>query len=224
MQQTHRFSLGTNAVYGAVIFDFDGVILDTERYHLAAWNAAAARFSLSFSEEEYLPLKSTGRPYIASVLEKKAGRKFSESERRTLFEEKQAYFEEGIKSLGEGDLIAGAVDFLRFLQRENIPAAVASSGTLCTVLAKRFGLDGYFSFILGPRDDLAKKPAPDCFLAAAKRLGFAPADCLVAEDSEAGLAAAHAAGMDAIAIGKARGDCVLRTPDFTKVLPLFCRK
>ncbi len=217
MQQTHSFSLGAGKRYRAAIFDFDGVILDTERYHFAAWNAAGALFGLAFSEEEYLPLKSTGRPYIASVFEKKLGRRFTEEEKRILFSEKQAYFEEAISSLGEKDLIAGAVPFLQALQERGVPAAVASSGTLCARLVERFGLTPYFVAVIGPEEGLPKKPAPDVFLLAAERLSARPSQCLVFEDSSAGMRAARAAGMDYVAIGSGEGS-LFDAPDFCTVL------
>lgn len=204
-------------VYRGVIFDFDGVILDTESIHLAAWNAAGARFGLSFSEEEYLPLKSTGRPYIASVFEQKRGKPFTDEERKTLFSDKQAYFEQGIAHLSEADFIPGARAFLSLLKERGVPAAVASSGTLCGELVERFRLGEYFRFVLGAAEALPKKPAPDIFLRAAERLGLPPSDCLVFEDSRAGMQAARAAGMDFVAIGKGEGS-LFCAQDFRAVL------
>lgn len=208
--------------YQAVIFDFDGVIMDTERYHYLAWNEAAAEFGLRFSEEEYFPLRSTGRPYIASVLEKKRKKAFSEEERERLFANKQAAYEALIAGLSERDFIGGAVEFLRLLSGAGMRTAIASSGTLSSVMVARYSLERYFTAILGASDALAKKPAPDIFLAAAERLHVPARECLVFEDSPAGIEAAGAAGMEAIAVGGLKTDaCILCIRDFYPVLSAF---
>ncbi len=200
----------------ACIFDFDGVILDTERYHHASWVEACAPLGLTLSEEEYLPLRSTGRPFIAAFLEKKAGRPFSEEEREALFSRKQAAYSRMTAALSEADLLGGVLPFLEKLKANGIPAAVATSSAQARTLAERFGILPLLSAFLGADLPLPKKPAPDLFLAAAKALGVPPRRCAVFEDSEAGIRAGLAAGMQTVAVGAVRlPGILLAIEDFT---------
>lgn len=208
-------------LYGALharacIFDFDGVIMDTERYHFAAWQRAAAPLGLSFSYEEYLPLRSTGRPFIASYFERKAGRAFTDGEREGLFLRKQEAYADFMAHFSESDFLPGMPAFLRCLKAHSIPAAVATSSSQAQALSERFGIRSLFTAILGPELPLPKKPAPDLFLAAASALGVPPADCAVFEDSEVGIRAGLAAGMQVVAVGGSHPEGVrLAIDDFT---------
>lgn len=183
------------------IFDFDGVLVDTERYHFASWNAGAALAGIQLTWVEYLPLKSTGRSHIIDTIESKSATPFSPTLRTAIAAEKDRVFQEMIHSLSRSDILPGAEDFLESLSARNIPLAVASSSATTTHIAKTFGLDRYFSAIIDGNRTLPKKPAPDLFLTAANAINLPPEACLAFEDSLAGIQAARNAGMDVIAVG-----------------------
>ena len=205
--------------FSACIFDFDGVIMDTEKYHFLAWQKACESFEITLSEEEYLPLRSTGRIKFAEYLEKKIGRSFTDAEKIQLFDCKQQTFEKLSKNLSEKDLIEGIVPFLEKLAEKKVKTAVASSSSQSTILMEKHQLNHYFTTILNGTVVAKKKPSPDIFLETAKRLNIPPQQCLVFEDSLVGVQAAVSAGMQVIVVGKlATKDAIFNIPDFTVLL------
>lgn len=199
------------------IFDFDGVLMDTERYHFASWNSGAALAGVKLTWEEYLPLKSTGRSHIIDRIEAKSPTPFSPALRSQIAAEKDASFARLIRDLSRADIIPGAESFLEYLRSENIRLAIASSSATTTRLAREFGLDKYFSAIIDGNHKLPKKPAPDLFLTAVQALELPPADCLVFEDSLAGIQAARNAGMTVVAVGGIRSPlAAAHIRDFTQ--------
>lgn len=201
------------------IFDFDGVVVDTERFHYAAWNHAAHLADTGLSWEEYLPLKSTSRPHILDFLQSKAGRPLSASLRQQIIDAKVAQFDILIRELSEKNIIPGVQAFIRYLTDRKVKLAIASSSTTAGTIAKEFGLDGYFDAIIDGNSPLPKKPAPDLFLAAAEALDCPPERCIVFEDSLAGIEAAFRAGMTVVAVGGIRSEkAVAHIDDFCHII------
>lgn len=204
--------------YKAFIFDFDGVIFDTEKYHFSAWNSACAPLGVTISEEEYLPLKSTGRYFIASFVEKKLGRALSNGERESLINFKAREFERYISAISEKDFIPGALDFIKKLNSLGKKTAVGSSGSITKKIIERFNLGGLFNAVVDGSGNLPKKPDPAIFSECARLLGEPPKNCVVFEDSVAGLRAAVAAGMAPVAVGGIIfGQAVYNIKDFKEL-------
>lgn len=184
----------------ACIFDFDGVVIDSEKYHHVAWEQIAADIGVSFPYEEYAPLKSAGRQVVIPYLLKKAGKPMTPQ----LFEYYRALrgekIEKALLQLSEKDIIPGVVPFLHLLKQNDIPCAVASSSAAATATAKRFGLYSLFDVFVDGNDHLPNKPAPDLFLHAAHLLNTDAHDCVVFEDSLNGLIAARNAQMHSVGI------------------------
>ena len=186
--------------YKAYIIDFDGVVMDTESLHFKAWNKGFSLLGDSLTEEEYLPLKSTGRKHIVNTFSRKIGREISEAEAEKICKVKDDYFKELCKNIDKSLLIKGVEDFLIKLKSENKKIAVASSASTTTELLKKVGLTKYFNVVADGNLGLPKKPDPAVFLKAAALLGVEVKDCLVFEDSPAGLKAAENAGMDLVCV------------------------
>jgi HAD superfamily hydrolase (TIGR01509 family) len=184
------------------IFDFDGVICDTEKYHFAAWREIALELGVGFSYEEYLPFQSRGRAVVISYLCAKAGKPLTENLLEVFSKEKGMKFAELSKSVGKNDLIAGADVFIELLYKNCVPLAVASSSSSAGVLLSRLGLAEYFSAIVDGRENLPKKPDPAVFLRAAELLGIPCGQCLVFEDSPSGIAAAETGGFRVVGVGE----------------------
>lgn len=184
----------------ACIFDFDGVIVDSEKYHHVAWEQVAHAIGVTLTYEEYAPLKSAGRQVVIPYLFQKAGLPLTSQ----LFAQYSALRDEKIKialkQLSEKDIIPGVVQFLRLLKQNNIPCAVASASTAANGTAKRFGLYGFFDAFIDGNDRLPHKPAPDMFLHAAQLINAPACDCVVFEDSLNGLIAAQNAKMHVVGI------------------------
>lgn len=204
--------------YKAYIFDFDGVVMDTESLHFKAWNKGFSLLGNSLTEAEYLPLKSTGRKHIVATFAAKIGREITEEEAAKICKVKDTYFKAICENIDKSLLIAGVEDFLIKLKNENKKTAVASSASTTTELLEKVGLTKYFDVIADGNLGLPKKPDPAVFLKAASLLGVEAKDCLVFEDSLAGLAAAENAKMDFVAVGGIKsGKAILEIEDFTNI-------
>lgn len=182
----------------AVIFDMDGVLLDTEPISQRAWLRAHEALGGAPPDALFLRLIGRTRADVLCILVEALGPAYPVAELRA---RKENYFEEIIAAEGI-PLKPGAVALLDYLEREGCPKAVASSTPKAGVLQRlsMTGLRERFPVIVGGDEVRRGKPAPDIFLAAAERLGIAPEGCWVLEDSEYGIAAAHAAGMTPIMI------------------------
>lgn len=214
--------IGTPKKLKGFIFDFDGVVVDTEKYHYLSWLAAAAHVGYDLSWQEYLPLKSTGNTEITQYLCDHSGKEVSEELFQKMRETKLVEFDRLVADLSEKDVLPGIRDFLTWLNGQNVRTAVASSSNTSSGLAKRFGLDKHFQAIIDGNMKLPRKPAPDTFLLAAKMLGVDPADCIVFEDSLAGIGAAVNAGMPVVAVGGIRSEhAIAHIDDFQDIRKFF---
>ena len=182
----------------AVIFDMDGVLVDSEPLHYATTNAVLARRGVRLDAQDYEGLK--GLTDVA--LFERLGARFGLPEApRALAAERVGNV---LLAMAEGVLlpIEGALECLITLQAEGLRLALASSATRSQValVVERLGLARLLRAVVSSDDVARGKPAPDLFLEAASRLGVPPADCLVVEDAVLGVVAARAAGMAAVAV------------------------
>ena len=214
--------MGDQRKLKAFIFDFDGVVVDTEKYHYLSWCQSAAHVGYDLGWEEYLPLKSTGNTEITQYLCDHSGKEVSEELFAIMRQTKLTSFDELVKDLSEKDVLPGIRDFLSWLNEQGVKTAVASSSNTSSGLAKRFDLAKHFGVVIDGNRKLPRKPAPDTFLLAAKMLGVEPKDCIVFEDSLAGIEAAVNAGMPVVAVGGIRSDkAVLHIQDFRDIRNFF---
>ena len=181
-----------------VIFDMDGVILDSEKIVLYSWKKVAEQYDLPHIEETMK--KCIGLNYDAAnkVFTKEYNGKYDFD---FLKPKTSAYYYHYVEQHGL-PLKPGIRSLLCYLKEQNYKTAVASSTRIAVVEKEmqQTGLYDYFDRLVGGDMIKNSKPAPDIFLLAAKRLGVPPADCCVFEDSPNGIRAAHAAGMKPILI------------------------
>ena len=214
--------IGDRRKLKAFIFDFDGVVVDTEKYHYLSWCQAASHVGYDLGWEEYLPLKSTGNTEITQYLCDHSGKDVSEELFQIMRQTKLTSFDELVKDLSEKDILPGIRDFLTWLNEQGVKTAVASSSNTSSGLANRFDLTKHFGVVIDGNRKLPRKPAPDTFLLAAKMLGVEPQDCIVFEDSLAGIGAAVNAGMPVVAVGGIRSEqAVLHIQDFRGIREFF---
>lgn len=185
-----------------VIFDVDGTLLDTERIGMQAWKDAAARFGYDIPEAVLLATRGVSRKDGMQLFYQAMGPEFPYDQLQPL---RIRLGEERIQN-SRTLVKPGVWEVLDFLKEKNVPMAVASSTVYAITQAhlQQFGLYDYFDAVVGGDMISRGKPNPDIFLKAAGLLGYAAEDCLVIEDSPAGVRAANAAGMQVILIP----DCI----------------
>ncbi|MHC4293097.1 MAG: HAD family hydrolase [Planctomycetota bacterium] len=192
---------------GAVIFDFDGVITDTEILHLRSFNRVLEQFNIEIALREYYKeylgysdidcIKAVSKNYQLNLDEGKI---------YELIHEKSQIFEEIAKS--ESKIIEGVTDFLKLLKENNVPMAICSGALLVEIelILEDADMRSYFDVIVSAEQVKKGKPDPEGFLLTLKMLNktlhqiFKAEDCVVIEDSHWGLEAAETAGMQTIAV------------------------
>lgn len=182
--------------YG-VIFDMDGVLVASGPPHQASWRMVAKKHGISVSDDQFRTLFGrTSRDIIRELW----GFALSEVEAHRIDEEKEAAYRELIT--GMVPLMIGCREVLAILRAAGHRLAIATSGPRenVSLVLRETGLKEQFHSVVTGFDVVHGKPAPDCFLLAAERLGLTPSHCVVVEDAPAGIAAALAGKMPAIAL------------------------
>lgn len=199
----------------AVIFDMDGVLVDSVPLHVKAWNATLGEYGLpSLDYSAYLT--ALGRTNMDMIV-KFLGRNHVDlpvTTRREIVERKERFFRSRIQE--EAQAMPGVLDWLRFLANKRIRCAVASSGEMANIVAVLDALDlsDYFSSVLSGARLPKSKPDPMLFSLAAASLGVRPEKCLVIEDAPAGIQAAKAANMLCCALSTTCSSDLLSQADF----------
>lgn len=180
----------------AVIFDMDGLLIDSERAVLQCWRDTAAEQSLAVADALWLSMVGLHEAGCAKLLNDVLG---IEQAKHLTLACKQRYddmVEAGLP------LKPGACELLQDLFDLGVPMAVATStrGERARIKLARGGIDGYFKHVVTSSDVAHAKPAPDLYLLAAERLGIPPRECIALEDSEYGVRAASAAGIRVIQV------------------------
>lgn len=184
-----------------VIFDLDGVLVDTAEYHYRAWQALADRIGVPFDRRANEALRGVDRENSLLLLLGARADRFTEAEKAAFCAAKNADYVRLIETITPADLLPGAEALLRALRAARIPCAVASSSKNAPAVIARLGIGDLLEAVIDGAQVAKAKPDPELFLMAAARLGVMPAHCVVVEDAEAGVQAALAGAMRAIGIG-----------------------
>ena len=182
-------------MFRAVIFDFDGTIVDSYEAHLESFRKALSKFGLAVDDEEiYRRFGKPARQILFEVLPQQARSHIDE-----LVKEKRIQFIETSRQVRVFD---GVEETLRYLKEKGIATALATSADRPSVMRvlSRFGLEEYFDVILSAEDVKAAKPNPDIFIRAAEGLNVGAQECLVVGDSVFDVMAAKEAGIKTVAI------------------------
>jgi beta-phosphoglucomutase len=194
----------------AVIWDMDGVLADTARYHFLAWQKTFAKRGIKFTDEDF---KRGFGVRNDAIIRNVLGEKTTQAEIEAIAKEKEAAFR---RIIGK-DIkpLPGAIELLGQLHDKGVKMAIASSTVMANIrlIVSRLGIEKYFETVITGHDVTEGKPSPQVFLLAAQRLGVAPQNCLVFEDAVAGVKAAKSAVMHCVAITSSHPRAMLGEAD-----------
>lgn len=199
--------------FQAVIFDLDGVITDTARYHYLAWKRLADTLGVHFDEAFNEHLKGIDRMGSLDLILASAARTCTQQEKLALADDKNRHYVQLIASMSPADLLPGALDALDACRAAGLKIGLASVSKNAFAVLAMLGITEKFDYVVDAATIARGKPDPEIFLKAARELGVAPERCLGVEDAVAGVASIKAAGMTALGIGDpavlARADQVI---------------
>jgi len=189
--------------YKCAIFDLDGVLVDTAKYHYLAWKELAGKLGFEFTIENNEMLKGVSRMTSLDILLDVGKMKdaFSEEEKVKMATEKNNQYVEYISNIDESEILEGALSLLQELKQKGIKIALGSASKNAQIILKNVGLESYFDVIVDGNSVSKAKPDPEVFTLGAKTLGVPYEECVVFEDSQAGLEAAKIVGMLAVGVG-----------------------
>jgi beta-phosphoglucomutase len=186
----------------AAIFDLDGVIVDTAKYHYLAWKRLANELGFDFSEEQNERLKGVSRVRSLEILLEIGGLDASEGERESMATRKNEWYVEYISKMDPHEIFPGAVDYIDYLKSKGVKIALASASKNAPLILDRLKIACLFEVVIDGTRVSKAKPDPEIFTRAASELGIPFEDCVVFEDAEAGIEAARRGGMGSVGIGK----------------------
>jgi beta-phosphoglucomutase len=194
----------------AVLFDLDGVLVDTAEFHFQAWKRLADELRIHFDRHMNHGFRGVGRMECLEKLLGEHTRCFVAEEKQLLADRKNAHYLELVHTLTPADLEDGARGLamgLRGMSDGGVRMAVVSASRNARLVIKLLGIEDWFDAIIDGGDVTRGKPDPQGFLLAAKRLRVRPEQCVVVEDADAGLEAARAGGMACVGVGGGVGAC-----------------
>jgi len=200
----------------ACIFDLDGVIVDTAKYHYLAWKRLANSLGFDFTEHDNEQLKGVSRVESLKLILRLGGKQLDDAEFDAALVRKNGWYLEYIQQIGPEEILPGAAEFLTSVRAQGIKVALGSASKNAVLILERIQLLDQFDAIVDGNKVSKAKPDPEVFLKAAEELAVPASDCIVFEDAVAGVQAARNAGMRVVGIGSAK---VLDQANF--VLPNF---
>ncbi len=207
------------------IFDLDGVIVDTAKYHYLAWKKLANQLGFEFTEEQNELFKGVSRKRCLEILLDIGNIEASQEEFNIWMVEKNADYLKYIENMDESEILPDVPKVLEFLKERNIPIALGSASKNAQPILEKVGLLSYFDTIVDGNNVTKAKPDPEVFLLAAKQLGVDANNCVVFEDAVAGIEAANAAQMTSIGIGDKNvlNESQFNFTDFTQISTDFIK-
>jgi len=185
----------------ACIFDLDGVIVDTAKYHFLAWKRLTDQLGIQFSEEDNERLKGVSRMASLDIILEIGKRKTDEKSKQEYAALKNKWYVEYISKMTPAEILPGCLPFIRELRNNNIRIAIGSASKNTPMILENVGIRDLFDAVSDGNIISKAKPDPEVFLKAAEMVGVKPGNCVVFEDAVAGVKAALNAGMMCVGIG-----------------------
>ncbi len=207
--------------YKGIIFDLDGVLCSTDRYHYLAWKTVADRLGVYFDETINNRLRGVSRMASLEIILERAEKSYTPEEKEAFAAEKNEYYRQLLGTMSPADLSNEVRDTLPALRARGYLLAIGSSSKNTKLILRRIGLADFFDAIADGTEISRSKPDPEVFLTAARKLGAAPEQCAVVEDAQAGILAAKSGGMIALALGGDAAGCGLEDGDLSRFSDLL---
>jgi len=203
----------------AVIFDLDGVIVDTAHYHFIAWKRLADELGVPFTEHDNERLKGVSRMQSMDIILELGALQISIDRKTQLADKKNTWFVEFVEKMKPSEIFPGVKQLLEELKSQGIKIALASSSKNARRVIELLQIENEFDAVVDGTMIVHTKPDPEIFLLAAKMINVPASECVVFEDAEAGVEAALAAGMKCVGVGSTEqlgkaNRVVKRTADF----------
>ncbi|NVJ88836.1 MAG: beta-phosphoglucomutase [Flavobacteriaceae bacterium] len=209
------------------IFDLDGVIVDTAKYHYLAWKKLANDLGFEFTKEQNELFKGVSRKRCLEILLNDIGKiNYTQEQFDSWMIEKNEDYLEFISNMNSSEILPDVPKVLNYLKEKEIPIALGSASKNAKPILEKVGLLNYFQVVVDGTHVAKAKPDPEVFLIAAKQLKVNPENCVVFEDAVAGVEAANAARMTSIGIGDQNilSHAKYNFTDFTKISIQFINK
>ncbi|MDF2538988.1 MAG: beta-phosphoglucomutase [Herbinix sp.] len=185
-----------------VIFDLDGVLVSTDEMHFAAWKLLAEELGITnFTKEDNKLQKGVSRMESLEVVLRKSDKLYSEAEKLAFAMRKNNYYIELLQDLTPDAVLADVIETLEMLRNRGIAIAVGSASKNTPMILEKTGLKPYIDQVSCGLDTTKSKPDPEVFIIAAEKINLPNEECLVVEDSAAGIVAAKAAHMKSLGVG-----------------------
>lgn len=186
-----------------VLFDLDGVVTDTAKYHFLAWQRIAKELGIPFTAADNERFKGVSRDACLEILLSIGKRSMSQEEKACVLRQKNECYLEALSALSPDDILPGIKEALSMLKQNGIPAALFSVSRNTDTILQRLKLEDVFDAVVTGNDITCSKPHFEGYLLAAERLAVDPRLCVMIEDAAAGIAGAQALSMRTIGIGSA---------------------
>ncbi len=188
-------------IHTCALFDLDGVIVDTAKYHFLAWKKIASNFGYELSKENNEKLKGVSRTECLNIILELSNFDLNENSLNYYLKKKNEIYLDYIKNINSKNILPGISKALNYLKEKNIKIGIGSASKNARFILEKLKLVPFFDVIIDGNQIVNSKPDPEVFLKGSKALGVLPENCVVFEDSDSGIRAAKAAKMTAIAIG-----------------------
>ncbi|BDD05367.1 beta-phosphoglucomutase [Aureibacter tunicatorum] len=186
----------------ACLFDLDGVLVDTAKYHYLAWKRLANEMGFDFTEQDNERLKGVSRVRSLEILLEIGGKELTDKEKELAAYRKNEWYVEYVDAMGADEVLDGVIPFLEELKSKNILIGLGSASKNAQKILEKVKIDRIFDVVIDGNMVSKAKPDPEVFLNGAIALGVEPQNCVVFEDAEAGVEAARRAGMRSVGIGE----------------------
>ncbi|MES2559266.1 MAG: beta-phosphoglucomutase [Bacteroidota bacterium] len=186
----------------ACLFDLDGVLIDTAKYHFIAWRRLSESLGIEFTEHDNEQLKGVSRVESLDYILRKGNMTLSEEEKQILMDTKNTWYLELVATMHPDELLPNVWNFLTELQQHNIKIGLGSSSKNAQMILDKTGIAPFFDTVVDGRHVVNSKPHPEVFLKGAAQLNVATNETIVFEDAVSGIAAALAGGFYTIGIGE----------------------